>query len=33
VLTEEQRKIVIESGMDFPPAQMGQGGGRREVRK
>jgi Spy/CpxP family protein refolding chaperone len=28
VLTPEQRKIVIESGMEFPSAQMGQGGMR-----
>jgi Spy/CpxP family protein refolding chaperone len=28
VLTDEQRKIVIESGMEFPPAQMGPGGMR-----
>ncbi len=26
ILTPEQRKIVIESGMEFPPAQMGPGG-------
>jgi Spy/CpxP family protein refolding chaperone len=26
VLTPEQRTIVLESGMEFPPAQMGRGG-------
>jgi Spy/CpxP family protein refolding chaperone len=28
VLTPEQRKIVIEHEIEFPPAQMGQGGMR-----
>jgi Spy/CpxP family protein refolding chaperone len=26
ILTAEQKKILLESGMEFPPAQMGPGG-------
>jgi hypothetical protein len=41
VLTPEQRKIVIEHGIEFPPAQMGPGvpggrggrGGQQPVKK
>jgi Spy/CpxP family protein refolding chaperone len=34
ILTPEQRKVVVESGMEFPLAQMGPGGpGGRGGRK
>ncbi len=34
ILTADQKKILLESGMEFPPAQMGPGGpGGRGGRK